>query len=289
MVHTWGFNPTFQCSVPGLTFSLFCLFLGICHLFSSVMLHHTPLNPYGDCLQSIYSGRGVTIGPNILWSTPFPTQQSTSEVTLREFPWMLKQAVHGRHMMLLLECFLHCTSPENGIQTEHNMQADTEANLCIPASGQSSMCQQTKILVPPWKSVLGGTGAMPEWSRSFWTTLGCATYCTWCDHPRWSCISRCTIHRWHMSWGGGIFNSSHGFIHFTLLFVRIDRKQIVPMQGLAALFPIPGAYHIKWHIRIGPLFHTYSLFWILWWPLKVVTWTRTMPPSYKAAALPLLS
>ena len=30
---------------------------------------------------------------------------------------MLKQVVLGRHMMLQVECILHCTSPENGIQT----------------------------------------------------------------------------------------------------------------------------------------------------------------------------
>ena len=162
--------------------------------------------------------------------------------------------------MLQVECSLHCTSPENSIQTEHNMQADTQANLWIPAASQSSICQQTKILVPPWKSVLGSSDTTSKWSRSIQTTLGYATCCAWCNHPRQSCISRCTIHKWCWSQGGDIPNSGHGFIHFALLYVRIDGEQIVPMQGLAASFPIPGAYHINWHIRIGHFSTIYSLF-----------------------------
>ena len=46
-----------------------------------------------------------------------------------------------------------------------------------------------------------------------------------------------------------------GLFPFALLYVRIDGKQIVPMQGMAVPFLIPGAYHINRHIRIGPLFH----------------------------------
>ena len=65
--------------------------------------------------------------------------------------------------------------------------------------------------------------------------------------PRQSHISRHTIHRWHWSWRGGIPNSSHGFIHLTLLYIRIDGKQGSPVP-----FPIPGGYQINW---IGPLFH----------------------------------
>ena len=130
-----------------------------------------------------------------------------------------------------------------------------QANLCIPAASQSSICQQTKILVPPWKSVLGSSGASSKWGRLIWTTLRCVTCCAWCDDPRQSCISRCTIHRWHWSWRGGIPNSGQGFICFVLLYIRIDGKQIVPMQGPAAPFTIPGVYHTNWLIRIGPLFH----------------------------------
>ena len=236
----WSFNPAFQCGVPGPAF-LWFLFLGICHLISWVRLPHTPLSPYGDCFGSNDPSRGVAIGPNVLWSTPFPAQQSTSEVTLREFPWILKWVVLGRHMMLQVECIIHCTSPENGIQTEYNMQTDAQANLCILDASWSCICQQPKIPVPPWKSVPVGSGATSMWSRSIQTTLGCATCCTWCDHPRWPCITRHTVHRWHWSWWGGIPNSSHGFIYFALHYVRNDGKQIVSMW--VQLHPSPSLGH----------------------------------------------
>ena len=250
----WSFNPAFPCRVPGLVFLSF-LFFCVCHLISWVRLPHTPLSCYGDCFGSFLSGWGVAIGPNVLQSTPFPTQQSTSEDTLREFLWMLKWVVLGRHMMVQVECVLHCTFLENSIQAECNMQIDTQANTCIPDAIWSSICQQTKILVPLWKVVLGGSDAVSKWSRSIQTTLGCPTCCTWCDHPRWSCISRHTVHRWHWSWWGGIPNSGHRFVFPVQLYVRIDGKQIVSMQGPAVPFPIPGAYHINWYIGIGPLFH----------------------------------
>ena len=70
-----------------------------------------------------------------------------------------------------------------------------------------------------------------------------------------SWISRHIIHRWYWSWGGAISNSGHGFICFALLHIGIDGRQIVPMQGLAVPLPIPGPYHINWHIGIGLLFH----------------------------------
>ena len=85
--------------------------------------------------------------------------------------------------MVQVECSLHCNSPEKGVQAEYNMQRDTQANPCIPDAGQTSTCQQTKILVPPWKLVLGGSGALSKWSRLIQTTLGCATCCTWCAIP----------------------------------------------------------------------------------------------------------
>ena len=84
---------------------------------------------------------------------------------------------------------------------------------------------------------------------------GCATCCTECDHPRQSCISRCTAHWWCWSWRGGILSSSNGFVLLILFYVRTDGKQIVLMQGPAAPFPIPGAYHINRYIGIGLLFH----------------------------------
>ena len=74
--------------------------------------------------------------------------------------------------------------PENSIQTEHNVQTDTQANLCIPDASWPSICQQTKVLVPPWKSVPGGSSATPKWDRLIGTTLGCAICCAWWSHPR---------------------------------------------------------------------------------------------------------
>ena len=38
---------------------------------------------------------------------------------------MLKQVVFGRNTMVQVECILHCTSPENSVQTEYDMQTDT--------------------------------------------------------------------------------------------------------------------------------------------------------------------
>ena len=172
--------------------------------------------PVRLALGLLYSGRGVAIWPNVLWSTPFPAQESSLEVTLQEFPWMLKWVMLGRHVMSQVEFVLHCTSQENSIQTKHNMQTDTQAKPCIPNAGQSSICQQTKILIPPWKLVPGGSSATSKQSKLIWTTVGCATCCAWFDHPRQSWLSRCTTHRWCWSWRSGIFNSGHGFICFTL-------------------------------------------------------------------------
>ena len=135
--------------------------------------------PMGIALGLLYLGRGVAIGQNVLWSTPFPAQESNLEVTSREFPWMLKWVMLGRYMMLQVECVLHCASPENSIQTKHIMQTDTQANPCIPDAGWSSICQQTKIVIPPWKLVHGGLDAVFKWSRSIWTALGCATCHAW--------------------------------------------------------------------------------------------------------------
>ena len=135
--------------------------------------------PMGIALGPFYSGRGVAIGPNVLWSTPFPAQKSTIEVTSREYPCMLMWVMLGRHIMLQVECVLHCTFLENGIQTKHGMQTDTQANPCIPDTDQSSICQQTKILVSPWELVLGGSGAASKWGRLVQTTLGYATCCAW--------------------------------------------------------------------------------------------------------------
>ena len=51
----------------------------------------SPLSSTG-ILLGLLIGRGVTAGQNILWSTPFPTQESTCGVTSREFPWTLSGA-----------------------------------------------------------------------------------------------------------------------------------------------------------------------------------------------------
>ena len=79
---------------------------------------------------------------------------------------------------------LHCTSPENSIQADHNMQTDTKADLCITDASWPSICQQTKVQVPPWKLVPGGSGATSKWGRLIWTTLGCTTHCACWSHPR---------------------------------------------------------------------------------------------------------
>ena len=162
------------------------LIFGVFHMISCVRLPSTPLSPYGDCFGSIYSGRGVAIGPIVLWSTLFPTQQSTSEITLREFPWMLKWVIHDRHVMLQEECILHCTSPEKGIQAEYYMQADTQANLCIlmlvgPVSASKPKFQYLHrnwfqvVLVP----CLSDEGQ----SRLFWGVLPAALGVTNPDNP----------------------------------------------------------------------------------------------------------
>ena len=123
----------------------------------------------------------------------------------------------------------HCTSPENVVQLGYDMETDTQANQYIPDAWWTGICQQTEILVPPWESALGGLCAMSKCSRLIWTTLGCVTCCTWCDHPRWSCISRITVHRWHWSWSVVVLNSSHGFILLILPYIGVDGKQIVLM------------------------------------------------------------
>ena len=79
--------------------------------------------------------------------------------------------------------YSHCTSPENGVQARYS----------IPDARWTGSCQQTIVLVPPWKSVLGFVCATPKWNRLIQTTLGCVIYCTGCDQPRWSCISKLTV------------------------------------------------------------------------------------------------
>ena len=105
-------------------------------------------------------------------------------------PWQTNNGISRVHS--------HCTSPENSVQAGCHMQTDTQANQCIPDASWSSVCQQTKILVPPWEPVLGGSCATLK-CRLIWTTLGCVSCCAQSGHPRQPCISRLTIHRWH--WG----------------------------------------------------------------------------------------
>ena len=87
IVCIWSFNPTFWCSVPGLCICIVLFILvDICYPLFWGMLSHTPLCLMRIALGPFYSGTGAAIGPNVLWSTPFPAQESTLEVTLREFP-----------------------------------------------------------------------------------------------------------------------------------------------------------------------------------------------------------
>ena len=92
--YTWGLNLTFQYCALGdhactVLFILFWL-AKVCHYFSWWRCFTPLYAPMGIALGLLYLGRGVTIEPNILWSTPFPVQEFTLGVTLREFPWMLK-------------------------------------------------------------------------------------------------------------------------------------------------------------------------------------------------------
>ena len=96
----------------------------------------------------------------------------------------------------IIRVYSHCTSPKNSVQAGYNMEGDTQTNQCIPDARWTGICQKTEIPVPPWELVLSFLCAMSKWSRLIQTTLGCATCCALCDHPRWSCISRLTVHRW---------------------------------------------------------------------------------------------
>ena len=89
---------------------------------------------------------------------------------------MTKSVVLCRHMMVQVECYSHCTSPENGVQTEYGIETDTQTNPCIPDAMWTGICQQTKILVPTWKSVPGFSYTASQWGSLIWTTLGCASY-----------------------------------------------------------------------------------------------------------------
>ena len=119
IAYTWGLNPTFwYCDQGAHACIVLFIFLlvKVCHSLFWVELPHTSLCSNGDCLGTTLLWWGVAIGLNVLWSTPFPAQESTFGVTLREFPWTLKWVVLGRHMVLPVKCALHCTSPESGIQ-----------------------------------------------------------------------------------------------------------------------------------------------------------------------------
>ena len=121
--------------------------------------------------------------------------------------------------------YSHCTSPESIVQTWYSMKTSP----CVPDIGQPGTCLHTEIPVPPWESVPGFSCAASKWSRLIQTTLRCVTWCTWCDYPRQSCISRLTVHRWHWSWWVGVPYSCHGCILLILPYIGVDGKQIVPM------------------------------------------------------------
>ena len=116
--------------------------------------------------------------------------------------------------------YSHCTYPESIVQTWYDMKTSP----CIPDVRHPGTCLQTEILVPPWESFLGFSCAISKWSRLIWTTLGCVTCCASCDHPRQSCISRLTIHRWCWSWSVDASNSCHRCILPILLYVGTDQQ-----------------------------------------------------------------
>ena len=90
-----------------------------------------------------FSGGAIVLGLNNLWSTPPSKKKSTIKITLREFSSMPKSVVLHRHMMVQVEYYSHCTSPENGVETEYDMKTDTQTNPCIPDAGWTGICQQT--------------------------------------------------------------------------------------------------------------------------------------------------
>ena len=135
-----------------------------------------------------------------------PTIQGfTVENTLREFPSMPKlsrvwqtQDGTSRVLFTLYSSRKWCTDRiwHGGRYTDWSMHPRW-----------TNIYHQTEIPVPPWRLVLGFPHTTSTLTRLIWTTLGCATCCTWYDHPRWSCISRLTSHWWHWSWSVVILNS----------------------------------------------------------------------------------
>ena len=63
----------------------------------------------GISLRLYFIGRGVAIGPNILWSTHFPCPGIHLRSFIEGVPWMLGRVVLNRHLLLQVECVLHCT------------------------------------------------------------------------------------------------------------------------------------------------------------------------------------
>ena len=164
--------------------------------------------------------------PNNLWSTSPLSLKSTIETTLRKFPRMPKWVVLGKLWMVTVEC-VHTVLPQKALYRLDMAWRPAHASQTL--GGLVHTCLQTKILVPPQELVPGFLCAVSKWSRLIQTNLGCITCCTWCDHPRWSCISRCTVHRWQWSWSVVVLNTCHVCILLTLPYVGVDGKQIVPM------------------------------------------------------------
>ena len=180
-------------SAPG--FMLFMLLVMSVNQFSGWGCHTLSGSLWGYCV-GIYFTVGQLHAGQIIFG-PSPTfQRSSIETTLKEFPSIPKLSSAWQTCDGISSVYSHCTSPENGVQAGYNVETDTQSNQCIPDAGQMGSCQQTKIPVPPWKSVPGFSCATSKWSRLIQTTLECATCCTWCDHSRWSCTSRLTVHRW---------------------------------------------------------------------------------------------
>ena len=111
-------NHTLQNDASGLMFLLhvFAILCGLCFLAllsgGGAASHFSSI---GIQLGLLYTGRGVAIGPNALWSTPFPSQESTFGATSRVFPWMLEWVVFSEHILQSAKCVLHCIPPESGV------------------------------------------------------------------------------------------------------------------------------------------------------------------------------
>ena len=165
----------------------------------------TPLSSIGILLGLLYIGRGVATEPNVLWSTPFPTQESTFGVILREFPWMLKWVVLSKHIFWNQQSVFY-TAP-------HLKVVYNQAKIC------KQTCRSTHA-----SQMLVGLVSVDN--PKFWYLQGSWFLVVWVLHltgAGWSGLScSVVVCRWCWSWRGVIFDSFFSSICFILPHVRVD-------------------------------------------------------------------